>query len=360
MFLSFFASLFIALNSSNLTYQNRMSYLNLNSGFGRFESMLSDEEYGISDVSSITVFTHGMGGDYSHWLQNNNLYGEPSYEEDRLPFLLSDTVYVLNYDGTFYKVDTAGYIDISECSCISPGLTLMPATSSIDLNKHIVIVYNGRYDCSEYISNSDLYADFERTLDSFLYYLSSSLEIIPKINLIGHSRGGIINMMYASEHIQIVDNLISIATPYFGTDWLRLASLVATVAPNMAIDLSCYSDFLDFDFSESLLETWNDAYRFSDSHAKAIGCKQSYEFFVESISSVIHSDVFYSLLFPDGDSDRFERERNLYDIETLWDGVSSLLSNGTFVSTFQNIARLAEWVSSLALRNENLSNIINS
>ena len=40
---------------------------------------------------------------------------------------------------------------------------------------------------------------------------------IPRINMIGHSRGGIINMQYAIEHPDIVDSLYSIGTPYNGS-----------------------------------------------------------------------------------------------------------------------------------------------
>ena len=41
--------------------------------------------------------------------------------------------------------------------------------------------------------------------------------ILPKVNLIGHSRGGLTNLQYALDHPDLVDSLISIGTPYFGT-----------------------------------------------------------------------------------------------------------------------------------------------
>ncbi|MBO4668104.1 MAG: leucine-rich repeat protein [Bacilli bacterium] len=40
---------------------------------------------------------------------------------------------------------------------------------------------------------------------------------IPRINMIGHSRGGIVNMQYAIEHPDLVDLLFSIGTPYNGS-----------------------------------------------------------------------------------------------------------------------------------------------
>lgn len=41
--------------------------------------------------------------------------------------------------------------------------------------------------------------------------------ILPRINLIGHSRGGITNMQYALDHPDMVASLYSFGTPYLGT-----------------------------------------------------------------------------------------------------------------------------------------------
>ena len=41
---------------------------------------------------------------------------------------------------------------------------------------------------------------------------------LPKINLIGHSRGGLTNLQYALDHPDLVAGLYSMGTPYFGTD----------------------------------------------------------------------------------------------------------------------------------------------
>ena len=41
--------------------------------------------------------------------------------------------------------------------------------------------------------------------------------VLPKLNLIGHSRGGLTNMQYALDHPQMIDSMYSFDTPYIGT-----------------------------------------------------------------------------------------------------------------------------------------------
>ena len=72
------------------------------------------------------------------------------------------------------------------------------------------------YDELELMTNYIIYTYMYKYYQAFSNNPFFQLEI-PRINMIGHSRGGIINMQYAIEHPDIVDSLYSIGTPYNGS-----------------------------------------------------------------------------------------------------------------------------------------------
>lgn len=64
-------------------------------------------------------------------------------------------------------------------------------------------------------------------LSSILYKLKDNYGgKIPKVNLVGHSRGGLTNLQYALDHPDIVENLISIGTPYFGSSSAKIVKIL--------------------------------------------------------------------------------------------------------------------------------------
>lgn len=89
-----------------------------------------------------------------------------------------------------------------------------------DVNKHIIIIFEATYDReNKQISGTDnynnyVYEEFNYMLSKIVYdvkYLSGRL---PKINLIGHSRGGITNLQYALDHPDLVYNQAHILQPF--------------------------------------------------------------------------------------------------------------------------------------------------
>ncbi|MBQ2891304.1 MAG: leucine-rich repeat protein, partial [Bacilli bacterium] len=86
---------------------------------------------------------------------------------------------------------------------------------------------------------NEAYQELEALINGFIYqYMKQKGDGVnskkPKINLVGHSRGGILNMMYALNHPDIVDTLVSIGTPYLGTSLANIK--VADDTTNDSID----------------------------------------------------------------------------------------------------------------------------
>ncbi|MDR2047161.1 MAG: alpha/beta hydrolase [Clostridiales bacterium] len=75
-----------------------------------------------------------------------------------------------------------------------------------DYNKHIVILFDA-VESAGY--HSEVYEELNAVLDTVSYNYLSVKGFLPKYNLVGHSRGGVVNLMYATEHPYSVENLIS-------------------------------------------------------------------------------------------------------------------------------------------------------
>ena len=85
--------------------------------------------------------------------------------------------------------------------------------------------------------NYKVYEEFNYMLSKILYDVKElNTGILPKINLIGHSRGGLINLMYALDHPKLVKSIFSLGTPFFGSD---------TASTNIGGAVAGFSDGLD-------------------------------------------------------------------------------------------------------------------
>ncbi len=118
-------------------------------------------------------------------------------------------------------------------------------------NKHLVLIFDecylqaplekasqytkNKYIAEKYSSNDSVYAQLEFVLDVISYQYYCLTGELPTFNMIGHSRGGLLNMMYALGHPYNVASLYSIGTPYNGSllgemQWAReLAGMDVTV-----------------------------------------------------------------------------------------------------------------------------------
>ena len=94
-------------------------------------------------------------------------------------------------------------------------------------------------------TNQEIYENFKEALNCLLTDIANNqYGYISKVNLIGHSRGGLINMLYSIDYPEIVNNLISLGTPYMGSDWAKAyVSLMKII--NGPENVQGYDDMLD-------------------------------------------------------------------------------------------------------------------
>ena len=255
----------------------------------------------VMSKTNVTVLTHGMGGNADHWLVKNEAgqYIETDYS---LPFVLCNdenrkneisfplegqgnifkfnvtdngiiTLYKLNEYGSYYRFDSIN------------------SFNQEDIYSQIVLIYEGedsnfyKNEFGENVpkSNQFIYNLFKNSLNTILTDIANLQNgYVPSVNLIGHSRGGIINMLYANEYPEIVNNLISLGTPYMGSQWAEVY-----VALNKLTDsgFTAYDDML----SPEHLPVYSSAFNAisEEVNSYAIGFKQTNSYFVNTITTLL-------------------------------------------------------------------------
>ena len=174
----------------------------------------------------VTVFTHGYYSRASDWTNNaKNL--DKGANSDALKFQYSSLSMVSEVASNFKgnsliikaevttETNTKPYyllgFSIVNQNNINEPLKLENISTTVG-SKHLIVIFDGhKTNCS----NANIYYQFNYMLSTILNKLKDNYNgKIPKVNLIGHSRGGLTNMQYALDHPDIVANLISIGTPY--------------------------------------------------------------------------------------------------------------------------------------------------
>lgn len=226
---------------SKLNYLKYLQSQNLVDYNNDFVDTLYENEYIDSDTT-ITVLTHGMYGSMDYWFPKIN--GNTSYfDEDSLPYKIIDSQQFQNNAIPIFM--------------FTPRLSETPDYLGNDIEDveiyHLVEVFNNFYSFELFEFDSvaevkelfsyhtvflyqgpDNVEDGGNTSSNVSKYFCKSLDTVlarvaalrggklPKINLIGHSRGGILNLYYASRRELLVDNFITISTPFNGSLWAEV------------------------------------------------------------------------------------------------------------------------------------------
>lgn len=206
---------------------------------------LAEESYTNNPV--ITVLTHGLGGNPRDWSNDGinfeNANGGLTSSEKAIADSYN-TGYYRNYNfkynqisliETLQKKNSNSYVYIVSANSsninnphidkVMPNLSLptgysSEAVSVIDFSKHSIIVYNSGSDFD--YDTEDAYNRFKITIDTIVnQYWESNGYIYPKMNLIGHSRGTIINLKYATQYPDRIDSMFALGGLFNGTDILR-------------------------------------------------------------------------------------------------------------------------------------------
>lgn len=189
----------------------------------------------VMDKPQITVLTHGwrMGAfswsnDYNkeNAEQYKNINPTFAFDKDSLIERINDEVGGANiYWAKMAGDESFDLIEISsekqkESSEYSEDKEFIKDKVT-DISKHIIVVFQAE---NESKSHNNVYYRFNYMLSNIVNDVKIlNGGILPRLNLVAHSRGGITNMQYALDHPDLVASLISMGTPYFG-------STTATVA----------------------------------------------------------------------------------------------------------------------------------
>ncbi|HEY8389871.1 MAG TPA: alpha/beta fold hydrolase [Clostridia bacterium] len=236
--------------------------------------------------NEITILTPGVGGDASNWSNNGTpMFSEGTYTiVDKLKGLVG---------GTFYRVNTRTNNGTVSYSIYKQYSYSTIELDDIDFAKHNIFIIESN-SAEDY--HSVVYKEFKAFLIDYLKKDPGA-----KVNLIGHSRGGLINLMYASEFPNNVSRLISIGTPYFPNILAMLSSAINALPDfwivkdfkdwiaSLAPHCNAYSDLASISVSYNLLTNWNEAYKINPSiKAYAIGTATGYSItlYVPQISYV--------------------------------------------------------------------------
>ena len=242
----------------------------------------------VANSASVTVFTHGYGCSPAVWSNA----GESAQKKEELKFAYDSTsivqrvasLYGNNYELLWAKM--TGYESFSlkkltELRGLYENAASTTITSSV-LEKHIIILFEATGEASDG-SNNNAYFQLNYMLSKVLYELKNldPAHKIPKVNLIGHSRGGLTNLQYALDHPDIVENLISLGTPYLGTT-------SATVVKNFWSNDDGFKDIIDPSIYNDYLSRWNNGYNslYKSINAVSIGAFSTLPF----LGAVAHND----------------------------------------------------------------------
>lgn len=298
-----------------------------------------NNNYVSDDTPLITVLTHGLGGEAAHW---SNAGDDFVYDEESLFARLqtellknggngANVYWAVMQNSTAFRLYDLNDEDNRTARNVGTDSEYIEFTKSqttnaiTDISKHIILIFESSVK-NEY--NYKVYEEFNYMLSKIIYdvKLLSGGEL-PRINLIGHSRGGITNLQYALDHPDIVDSMFSLGTPYFGSDTASV-SLAESIAPgNGRLDIIDRNIFMGY------YNRWHNDYNrlYSNIEAHALGGYSDSDFLFDAL---IASDLN---MIEDKVSD-----------ELLGAIKEVIRTSPDIVTTFKTIANITDFVLSLS------------
>ena len=195
-----------------------------------------------------------------------------------------------------------------------------------DISKHILIVFDSS---DSQMNNNQAYSEFEIMMHTISLQYKMFSGKLPKFNLIGHSRGGIINLMYATEHIYNVNNLISIGTPYNGSVLGNIDPLLNLMAFRNPEQIPLDGGIMNDESNISIRNSWNSNYT-ADANVNVIsyGALTSIDLFREMIDE-IENDAKYAATYGSIISDYKDLIKTIINIADAYPTLTSNLLNFT-------------------------------
>ena len=288
----------------------------------------------VNDSPAITILTPGQGSDESTFSNYNDdlVYDSSSLIETLRIHAYAD-VYLADMkantnDSTSFKdfdlylcekgdaISGTNYYDYVET----------PVDTIRDFSKHAVIIF-GQYYCNEY--HDVVYRELDSLIDSISYDYKMYTGKLPKVNLIGHSRGGLINLIYATNHPYNVSSLISMGTPYSGSAFSEITSLISAIGLSGAVNCNSGQDILNTSKQAELRNNWNTMLSNNPNaniNAVAIGSCTSSDYLEELFAGGYVDDELYYLLGIDPDDASFFEKVAFFMVSLAANGITQYIN----------------------------------
>ena len=261
----------------------------------------------VSDEVLLTVITHGLGGNSSHWSYNEVSDDKKKfgYEEDTI---ITNLVITLDYD-----------VRIIRCNINKEKIRIDDFTSSWGATSNsrspILMVFETE---QSYYSNDYVYSQFDLAVSSVVKTIKDNNDgLLPKINLIGHSRGGLINLLYAMDHPDMVNQIFSIGTPYEGstTATIDVDYYGCQIGSNIYIPngKDGEKDIINTELYTSYLTRWNSGYDtyYSNIEVHALGADMKYSFLMDLLRDESVINKVKEMLAKDDETVSTENEETI-------------------------------------------------
>lgn len=206
------------------------------------------------NVEIINVLVHGIGGGNHHW--SNNGTREFALRENTIPYMLKQ----------HYNSDVYLFSDSKITKYLANEDLKDKFTSEIpcDFTNGAVIVYEDNKNTENF--TNEYYDIFKKNINEILNVYPNA-----KLNLFGHSRGGNINLLFATEYPLKVNNIYSIATPYYSpvlsnidefvqnaADSSKIMSEVKNFVDSIGLNhIDAYASLSNEEYMKNMRQNWN-------------------------------------------------------------------------------------------------------
>ncbi len=213
---------------------------------GYYESSIITKLFQIQNSNVLFINTYTDDG-------SNHIYGKDVNSYDEIDITTIDKLKTLKYDiyDITAQVEQSIYNDTDG---VPYDLSTPINIADLDFSKHSIIIFNGHtVNSKNYIA----YIEFNYVISSLVKLYRDDKNELPRLNLIGHSRGGLTNLQYALDHPDLVANLFSIATPYCGSISAEL-DLICKLLTDGSSDGQ--KDIVDPAIYREYMNRWNENY----------------------------------------------------------------------------------------------------
>ncbi|MCL2256559.1 MAG: alpha/beta hydrolase, partial [Firmicutes bacterium] len=220
----------------------------------------------VTTRAAITVLNHGMNSDASHWSNNGNrsfAFDNRSLIERLRRQNNANVFWARMTESTSFELlrlpvqnqfQTYG----NRTGVPNSNLQRVGQLTLDDINRHMIIVFQltqGNYGASSN-SHETKHNEFRFMLHSVARSFGSlNFGVYPRINLIGHSRGGLTNMEFANRYPRLVCSMFALGTPFLGSNFGRVnffSQMVTGNYRNLALQ-----DINSESLQNRLMQDWN-------------------------------------------------------------------------------------------------------